>query len=149
MELSKIKLHQHDDLKSALKRIAEKVAEILRVERISVWRHVGDGTKLKCIERYERGEKAHSDDMEPSSEDPPDNVDIPREDRTITAHDALSASRSGEFAAPAPPPRMHPPSWIHPSESADARPASSALNISAPHGGGPSMNELFQRLSRI
>ncbi|MCP4689650.1 MAG: response regulator [Desulfobacterales bacterium] len=99
VELSKLKLGPRDGLNSALKRISEKVAAILGVERISVWRHGGEGAKLRCMELYEAGEKTHSDGMELSSGDHPEYFKLLKEDRTIAVHDAFADPRTRAFAA--------------------------------------------------
>ncbi len=105
VELSRINMRELDDSTSALKRITEKVAAILEVERISVWRYIDNRTKLTCLDLYELGKRRHSDGMELSSEDHPDYFNALREDRQIAAHDARSDSRTREFSAthPAPP----------------------------------------------
>ncbi|AVH69013.1 sensor histidine kinase [Nostoc sp. 'Lobaria pulmonaria (5183) cyanobiont'] len=52
------------NLETAFKVIAEKAANALEVERVSVWLFNSDRTKLQCISLYERSNQRHSAGLE-------------------------------------------------------------------------------------
>lgn len=48
------------DIESNLKRILEIFSELIRTERVSVWKYNSDYSKITCLDLYERSEKKHS-----------------------------------------------------------------------------------------
>src|SRR4029078_11013721 len=48
------------DVSQAFRQITATAAEVLEVERSSVWRLIDSGGGIECIDLYERSEKRHS-----------------------------------------------------------------------------------------
>ncbi|MEH2289821.1 sensor histidine kinase [Nostoc sp.] len=63
-ELANHKAIFEGNLEIAFKAIAEKAANALEVERVSVWLFNSDNTKLQCISLYERSNQRHSAGLE-------------------------------------------------------------------------------------
>ncbi|MEH1947501.1 MAG: ATP-binding protein [Nostoc sp.] len=63
-ELANHKAIFEGNLETAFKAIAEKAANALEVERVSVWLFNSERTKLQCISLYERSNQKHSAGLE-------------------------------------------------------------------------------------
>jgi PAS domain S-box-containing protein len=64
---------QTDDFLTALRRVTETAARTLEVERVSVWRFVGEGegAVIRCLAQYELNPDRHSSGLELRVEDYP------------------------------------------------------------------------------
>ncbi|MBN4004107.1 sensor histidine kinase [Nostoc sp. LPT] len=63
-ELANHKAVFEGNLETAFKVITEKAANVLEVDRVSVWLFNSDRTKLQCISLYERSNQRHSAGLE-------------------------------------------------------------------------------------
>ncbi|WP_174709623.1 ATP-binding protein [Nostoc sp. TCL240-02] len=70
-ELTNHKAISEGNLETAFKVIAEKAANALEVERVSVWLFNNERTKLQCINLYERSNQKHSAGLERDRADYP------------------------------------------------------------------------------
>lgn len=87
------------DLVAIRAAITEAAAEVLGVERVSLWRVVDD-RELVCEDVYVRGERRHAHTGSLTAELHPSYFAALREQRTLTATDALSDPRTRELAEP-------------------------------------------------
>jgi diguanylate cyclase (GGDEF)-like protein/PAS domain S-box-containing protein len=85
------------DLTRAFKQITETAADVLEVERASVWRLVDGDTAIECIDLYERSRKRHSAGVRIGAADVPRYFQALQSERTIRAHDARTDRRTSEF----------------------------------------------------
>jgi len=86
------------ELQSAARMIDELVADTLDVDRVSIWLLDDDGTKLRCIDLYERGQKKHSRGMTLDTNFFPAYLDALQNDRVVAANDATTDPRTREFS---------------------------------------------------
>ena len=87
------------DVTSAFKLITETAADVLEVERASVWRLIDGGAAIECIDLYERSGKQHSAGLRISAADVPSYFAALQRERTIRAHNARTDPRTSEFRA--------------------------------------------------
>jgi diguanylate cyclase (GGDEF)-like protein/PAS domain S-box-containing protein len=85
------------DVTRALNQITETAAEVLDVERASVWRLVDGGAAIECIDLYERSRKRHGAGVRIGAADVPRYFEALQRERTIRAHDARTDPRTREF----------------------------------------------------
>jgi diguanylate cyclase (GGDEF)-like protein/PAS domain S-box-containing protein len=87
------------DVSRALEQITETAAEVLEVERASVWRLVDRGAAIECIDLYERSRHRHSTGVRIGADDVPRYFEALQRERAIRAHDARTDPRTSEFRA--------------------------------------------------
>src|SRR5215831_9926934 len=85
------------DVIRAFKLITETAADVLEVERASVWRLVDGGAAIECIDLYERSRMQHSAGVRISAADVPSYFEALQRERAIRAHDARTDPRTSEF----------------------------------------------------
>ncbi|BAY48188.1 multi-sensor signal transduction histidine kinase [Scytonema sp. HK-05] len=85
------------DLETAFKVITEKAANALEVERVSVWLHNDERTKLKCVNLYERSKQRHSAGMERDRSNYPVYFKALASARTINVTDTRTDPRVQEL----------------------------------------------------
>jgi urea ABC transporter urea binding protein len=90
-------LHQ-GDLKAALTEITEASADNIGVERASVWLLDETGTKIKCLDLFEKSANQHSEGLEIAAVDYPAYFEALQQDEAIAAEDASTDPRTVEFA---------------------------------------------------
>jgi hypothetical protein len=86
------------DLNSFFKHAVKTAADVLNVERASIWLYTEDRQKIRCAELYEHSREQYSHGLELAENDFPRYFAALRSERTIAAHDALLDSRTGEFS---------------------------------------------------
>jgi len=85
------------DVSRAFKLITETAADVLGVERASVWRLVDGGAAIECIDLYERSHKRHGAGLRIAAADAPRYFEALQRERAIRAHDARTDPRTKEF----------------------------------------------------
>lgn len=86
------------DFHNAIQLITEKTAEILDVERVSVWLYDEHKTSIICIDLYEKSKKRHSKGVVLYSKDYPSYFKALEEERLIDANDAHHDPRTSEYS---------------------------------------------------
>jgi len=86
------------DIAGSARRLAELAAETLEVARFTVWRLTEDGTRMSCLDLYERDGRRHSVSASLSAEESTYFASIVR-DRVVASEDALSDPRLAELRA--------------------------------------------------
>jgi diguanylate cyclase (GGDEF)-like protein/PAS domain S-box-containing protein len=87
------------DVSRALNLITETAAEVLEVERASVWRLVDGGAAIECIDLFERSRRRHTAGVRIRAADVPRYFEALQRERAIRAHDARTDPRTSEFRA--------------------------------------------------
>jgi diguanylate cyclase (GGDEF)-like protein/PAS domain S-box-containing protein len=87
----------HGDMLPAVHQITETAAQILDVERASVWRLVDNGAAIECIDLYERSPSRHGAGARIRGTDVPRYFEALQRERAIRADDACSDPRTSEF----------------------------------------------------
>ena len=87
------------DVSRAFKQITETAADVLEVDRASIWRLVDGGAAIECIDLYERSQDRHTAGTRIRAADVPRYFEALQEERAIRAHDALTDERTREFSA--------------------------------------------------
>ena len=90
--------HGDLSLQEMLAHLTETASATLSVERTSVWLLSEDHRSLCCLDLYEKGPGAHSAGMVLIAEAYPRYFEALETGRAIDAHDAVSDSRTSEFA---------------------------------------------------
>lgn len=85
------------DIRRAVREITETAAQVMEVERASVWRLVEDGAAIECIDLYERSGTRHSAGVRIRAADVPRYFEALQQERAIRAHDARTDPRTSEF----------------------------------------------------
>jgi diguanylate cyclase (GGDEF)-like protein/PAS domain S-box-containing protein len=85
------------DAIGAFKLIAETAADVLEVERASVWRLVDSDAAIECIDLYERSRKQHSAGVRIGAAEVPSYFEALQRERTISAYNARTDPRTSEF----------------------------------------------------
>ncbi len=86
------------DLKAALTEITEASVDNIGVERASVWLLDETGTKIKCLDLFEKSVNQHSEGLEIAAADYPAYFQALQQDEAIAADDARTDPRTFEFA---------------------------------------------------
>jgi PAS domain S-box-containing protein len=86
------------DLNVALKEITEASADNIGVERASVWLYDKTGTKIQCLDLFEKSRNQHSQGLELAEADYPAYFQALQQDQPITADDAHTDPRTREFS---------------------------------------------------
>jgi diguanylate cyclase (GGDEF)-like protein/PAS domain S-box-containing protein len=90
---------EQGDVETAIAHLTEVAAEVLRVERASVWRFDVGRAKLICANLYERLTDRHMSGTEILRAEKPAYFAALAEERSVAAHDAWSDPRTSEFTA--------------------------------------------------
>jgi GAF domain-containing protein len=85
------------DVIRAFKLITETAADVLEVERASVWRLVDGGAAIECIDLYEQSRKRHSAGVRIGAAEVPNYFAALQRERVIRAHNARTDPRTSEF----------------------------------------------------
>jgi diguanylate cyclase (GGDEF)-like protein/PAS domain S-box-containing protein len=85
------------DVSRAFAQITETAAQVLQVERASVWRLVDAGKAIECIDLYERSQDRHTAGVRIRAADVPKYFAALQRERAIRAHDARTDARTREF----------------------------------------------------
>ena len=85
------------DVRRALQQITETAAEVLVIERVSVWRLVDDGAAIACLDLFERTPARHSEGVRIQAVDAPRYFEALQRERAIRADDARHDPRTSEF----------------------------------------------------
>src|SRR5919199_756657 len=86
------------DLTAALKEITEASADNIGVERASVWLYDKTGTKIQCLDLFEKSRNQHSQGLELAEADYPAYFQALQQDQPIAADDAHTDPRTREFS---------------------------------------------------
>jgi signal transduction histidine kinase len=86
------------DLESFLKHAVRTAADVLEVERSSIWLYTEDRQKIRCVQLFEVSRGQHSSGIELSERDFPSYFAALRSERSIAAHDAMHDPRTAEFS---------------------------------------------------
>jgi diguanylate cyclase (GGDEF)-like protein/PAS domain S-box-containing protein len=86
------------DISAALRQVTELAADLLRVERASVWRFDALHSTLECVEVYERSLRRHGRGEVISAYRAPNYFAALEDDRCIAAPDARRDPRTRDFA---------------------------------------------------
>lgn len=87
------------DLAAALAQITEACAEIIGVERVSVWRYNEDHTMIRCLDLYELSRGRHSAGEELCSSEFPTYMQTHQQGEVIAATDVRADPRTREIPA--------------------------------------------------
>ncbi|MFB8797193.1 MAG: PAS domain S-box protein [Microcoleus sp.] len=98
VELARNKRLYRGDLQVALREINEAAVYTLQTERAGAWLYDESRSKLQCLDQFHRSTGRHSQGVEIAAADYPAYFKALEEDRTIAADDALSDTRTREFA---------------------------------------------------
>jgi len=85
------------DVSRGFNQITETAAQVLDVERASVWRLIDSGAGIECIDLYERSQNRHSSGVRISASDVPRYFAALQRERAIRAHNARTDPRTSEF----------------------------------------------------
>jgi len=85
------------DVSRAFAQITETAAQVLEVERASVWRLVDSGSAIVCIDLFERSQARHSAGVRIGAADAPRYFEALQHERAIRAHNARTDPRTKEF----------------------------------------------------
>jgi diguanylate cyclase (GGDEF)-like protein/PAS domain S-box-containing protein len=86
------------DVAAALQLVTEIAAQVLRVERASVWRFSENRRALECKNLFQRTQRRHSEGGTLLASSNPRYFDALAEERSIAVQDALSDPRTVDFA---------------------------------------------------
>jgi PAS domain S-box-containing protein len=98
LKLTRNKALYRGKLKAALREITEAAARTLEIERASIWLYDETGSKLQCIDLFERSVDRHYSGAELAARDYPAYFKALEADRTLTAHDAANDFRTRDYA---------------------------------------------------
>jgi two-component system, NtrC family, sensor kinase len=87
------------NIQAILQEAIKTAAEVLEVERSSVWLYTEDRTKIHCTALYQKEEDEHSSGSELTETEYPHYFEALRSERTIAADVARSDPRTSEFAS--------------------------------------------------
>jgi PAS domain S-box-containing protein len=80
--------------------VTERMAALLQIERVSVWRLNDDATELRCVDLFERTSSVHSAGTVLTARDFPVYFSALRSGRALDATDAQTDPRTSEFTQP-------------------------------------------------
>ncbi|HPJ39150.1 MAG TPA: PAS domain S-box protein [Spirochaetota bacterium] len=100
MALNSISRFDNTDLDDFLGKVTETASTTLHTERVSIWFYNGDRSELICADMYIAGENSHKQGIVYTSNQFRDYFRAVESHRIITAPDALTDSRTSEFAGP-------------------------------------------------
>jgi signal transduction histidine kinase/DNA-binding response OmpR family regulator len=99
MELARNQVLNEGDLKAALKEITEATAHNIAIERVSVWLYDETGTKIQCLDLFERSLNQHGEGLELTAIDYPTYFQALSQEQLIAADDAHTDPRTREFSS--------------------------------------------------
>jgi len=99
MELARNQVLNEGDLKAALKEITEATAHNIAIERVSVWLYDETGTKIQCLDLFERSLNQHGEGLELTAVDYPTYFQALSQEQLIAADDAHTDPRTREFSS--------------------------------------------------
>ena len=99
MELARNQVLNQGDLKAALKEITEATAHNIAIERVSVWLYDETGTKIQCLDLFERSLNQHGEGLELTAIDYPTYFQALSQEQLIAADDAHTDPRTREFSS--------------------------------------------------
>lgn len=94
IELSRLPAN---DLDGSLKKISEKVADTINVERVGIWKISPELNRLTCIDLFLRSPRIHHAGEELSVMEYPNYFSAIKESRMVAAHDAINDPATSEF----------------------------------------------------
>jgi len=97
-KISKSPVLNQGDFKAVLKEIIEVSTQNVEVERSSVWLFDETGTKLHCLDLFQKSCNQHSEGFELLAADYPTYFQALQQDQLIAAHDAHIDPRTQEFS---------------------------------------------------
>lgn len=86
------------DVLETARRVNEAAASTLHIPRVSTWMLEDGGTRLRCVDLFERGARSHSSGMVLSQQGSPAYFSALSTQRTIAAHDARHDPRTAALA---------------------------------------------------
>lgn len=92
------KILNKETIEQSMQLLTEKTAEILEVDRVSIWLFDEDGSFVSCADLYERQQKAHSHGMQLFKKDYPVYFSSLESEGIIDATDAVTDARTREYA---------------------------------------------------
>ncbi|MCC6294560.1 MAG: EAL domain-containing protein [Bryobacterales bacterium] len=98
LSLTSHRLVEHEDFNQALREICHSAAEALQVRQAGVWLLSGDWSSLHCRQQYNRESGQYSQGARIEARDLPAYFDALRQDRPITAHNALTDPRTAALS---------------------------------------------------
>ncbi len=98
-ELTKLRVAVQSELEEALRAVTQAGAEVLDLERCSVWMYSEDKTQLQCLDLYERGNRRHSQGLELAVNNYPNYFRSLQTGESIVADDAHNHPATSEFSA--------------------------------------------------
>lgn len=84
-------------IEEAFRALTEAAAELIDVERVSLWLADADYTKIQCVDLFEQMTMRHSHGLELCEADYPIYFDAVRSTPILAAHDAMQDPRTCEF----------------------------------------------------
>jgi diguanylate cyclase (GGDEF)-like protein/PAS domain S-box-containing protein len=87
------------DLDQALGQVTELAAQLLQVDRASVWRLAGGGTRIDCLDLFVRRAGTHETVMPLERQNAPAYFEALETERCIVAHDARADHRTERLEA--------------------------------------------------
>ena len=97
IELTRHQALSQGDWQAAVREITQTAARTLEVERASVWLYDSDRQRIDCVDLFERTADRHQAGASLSATDYPIYFRALEWEQLITAHDALTDSRTAEF----------------------------------------------------
>ncbi len=98
MRLNSGQTFDRGELSATLAEITEAAAETLGCHRVNVWLFDDRASRLSCIEHFDRPNHEHEMGFELTAEEYPKYFAAVAEERTISADNAATDPRTGEFA---------------------------------------------------
>lgn len=97
LQLAQSQNIQEGRLAQAFVEVTEVTAQLLKVERVSIWLFTPDQTKFRCQDLYEQRTQKHSQGDELNRVDYPCYFQALEEHRCVAAHDARTDPRTAEY----------------------------------------------------
>ncbi len=97
IELAKNQVFYHHNLQAAVRVIAEKSAQNLEVERVSVWFYQNDRSSIYALDQYELTQQRHSSGLELLAKDYPIYFQTLETEEILAAEDAQNDHRTQEL----------------------------------------------------
>ena len=96
--LTRMDVDQGESLERRLQFITQTAAQLMGVERASLWRYTETRSAIRCLDLYECGRNSHSDGAELQAEDHPAYFQALVTSEVIVADDAETDPRTLEFS---------------------------------------------------
>lgn len=98
MQLAKSNTFAQGNLNAALREITEAAARSLLVQRVGVWLHNSDQSKIECIDLYDVSTNQHTAGLSLLKANCPAYFQALEEERSIAVNDVFNDKRTQEFA---------------------------------------------------